>query len=67
MDKMEWQRKQLRDRTKLLCEDEPSNEHEKDIWNIKWIKANIGYMSADYRTGCYRSLERAITALEKGE
>lgn len=67
MNEMDWQCKQLGERTKLLHEDDPIDERQKDIWNLKWMKANIGYMSIDYRSGCYRSLEHAIAALEKGE
>lgn len=64
---IEFNRKQLDKRGKLLVGPEPKTQEEKDIWNLKYMRYGIGFGSFYYRSGMIATLDRAINALEKGE
>ena len=65
MTAKEWQLKQREEQNVLLKQDtENMTNRERDIWNLKWLKANIGYQSRLFRQGCYSSLQRAIKSME---
>ena len=66
MTRKEWTLKQLREQGNLLNQDiDNMTEREKDIWNLKWMKTEIGYQSKLYRSGCFSSLQRIIDLMER--
>ncbi len=66
MTKKQWDLKRYAEQGILLEQlSEEMTEHEKDIWNLKWLKTSIGYQSNLFRSGCYSSLQRAISIMER--
>ncbi len=66
MTAKDWKSRQLAEQNKLLTQyrdDMP--QQEKDIWNLRWVRASIGYQSHWFRSGVYSSLTRAIDVLER--
>lgn len=51
----------------LLHSDQPENQTERDIYNLKYIRYSIRHGSPWYRYGMIATLDRAIKLLEKGD
>lgn len=63
----EFNKKQLENMLALLHSDQPENQTERDIYNLKYIRYSIRHGSPWYRYGMIASLDRVIKLLEKGE
>ena len=64
MTSAEFDQKQFEKQSELLKAPKPKTRKEKDIWNLKWIRASIRYGSRYYRYGMIATLDRAIKRLE---
>lgn len=69
MTAQEFNRKQTDNQIALLRGPEPTNQDEKDIWNLKYLRCSIRCGSFNFRSGMIATLDRAIKELEnkKGE
>lgn len=71
MNRKEFELKQCERREELWLDELQNSDNwtqrEHDIWNMKYLKASIGYQSLLYRMGIMSSIDRILGELENVE
>ena len=71
MTRKEFELKQCERREELWIDELKNGDSwtqlERDIWNLKYLKASIGCQSLFYRMGIMSSIDRILERLENGE
>ena len=65
MNKREYEQRQIKERMRLVWENETATGLDPDVLNLKMILLDIRPYSCWWNRGYMRSLKRAIKALEK--